>query len=69
MEMKRTLMTAKDATPCYSIDPVDYSRMRVNMFWAINGSGLPSWARDLLSEAYDTLTKMQTKQWDCDAEG
>lgn len=50
----------------YEIDPVDYARMRVRMFAAISDVSLPEWARELLDQAYDTLTIMQTKQWTCE---
>ena len=48
----------------YTIDAVDYGKMRVNMHSAIYNPALPEWYRELMQEAYDTLTKMQTKQWD-----
>lgn len=50
----------------YQIDPVDYSRMRVNLFWEMENSGLPEHTRELMREAYNYLTIMQTKRWTCE---
>lgn len=50
----------------YRIDPVEYARMRVRMLGAISDTSLPEWTRELFDEAFDTLTAMQTKLWNCD---
>lgn len=50
----------------YQIDPVDYTRMRVNLFWEMDNPAHPQHTRELMREAYNYLTIMQTKNWQCE---
>lgn len=56
-------MTREQQLPPYTIDPVDFQKLRANLEAAAFHSGLPNWASDLMLEARTMLAVLGTKNW------
>jgi hypothetical protein len=53
-----------NAPPRYTVNPVDFQKLKGNLESAAFHAALPEWASDLMLEARNMLSIMGTKNWD-----